>query len=90
FDSVPDSIVLPRSDIDCKGRFQQWVLANIDTTPPKYITAHAGGAPHAPEFIAQVLVGEKVYGEGKGRSKKEAEKRAAEDALAKLKKRDLI
>ncbi len=46
FDSVPDSIVLPRSDIDCKGRFQQWVLAHIDTTPPKYITIHAGGAPH--------------------------------------------
>ena len=90
FDSVPDSIVLPRSDIDCKGRFQQWVLANIDTTPPKYVTIHAGGLPHAPEFLAQVLVGEKVYGEGKGRSKKEAEKRAAEDALAKLKKRDLI
>ncbi len=43
-----------------------------------------------PEFLAQVFVGEKVYGEGNGRSKKEAEKRAAEDALAKLKKRDLI
>lgn len=90
FDSVPDSIVVSRSDVDSKGRFQQLVLANIDPTPPKYVTSHAGGLPHAPEFIAKVFVGEKEYGEGRGRSKKDAEKCAAEDALAKLKRRGLL
>lgn len=91
FNSVPDSIVIPRSDVDAKGKFQQWVLANKDTETnlPKYVTVQEGGLPHAPEFLAKVLVGEKEYGEGRGRSKKEAEKRAAEDALAKLRKRGL-
>jgi ribonuclease-3 len=46
--------------------------------------------PHAPEFAAKVFVGEKEYGKGTGRSKKEAEKAAAEDALDKLKKRGLF
>jgi len=32
----------------------------------------------------------KIYGEGKGRNKKDAEKEAAADALAKLKKRGLL
>ena len=90
FDSVPDSIVVSRSDVDSKGRFQQWVLASTDTTPPKYVTVQEGGLSHAPEFLAKVFVGDKPYGEGRGRSKKEAEKRAAEDALAKLKKRGLL
>jgi ribonuclease-3 len=90
FNSVPDSIVVSRSDVDSKGRFQQLILANIDPTPPKYVTVQAGGLPHAPEFIAKVFVGEKEYGEGRGRSKKDAEKCAAEDALAKLKRRGLL
>jgi len=85
FDSVPEKVVESRSSVDSKNRFQEWVQANIDTTPPKYVTVQSGGLSHAPEFISKVLVGEKIYGEGKGRSKKEAEKRAAEDALGKLK-----
>lgn len=90
FDSVPDDIVVSRSDVDSKGRFQQWVLANGNTMPPKYLTMQSGGMPHAPEFLAKVVVGDKEYGEGRGRSKKEAEKRAAEDAIAKLKNRGLL
>jgi len=92
FDSVPNKIVERRSNVDSKNRFQQWVQANSDTTttPPKYVTIQAGGMPHKPEYLAKVYVAEKQYGEGKGSSKKEAEKQAAEDALAKLKKRGLI
>lgn len=96
FIPVANSMVYPQSDtgpknlVDSKNRFQEWVQANGDTTPPKYVTIQAGGAPHAPEFLAKVYVAEKPYGEGKGKSKKDAEKNAAEDALAKLKKRGLI
>lgn len=92
FDSVPEDIVVSLSNVDSKNRFQQWVQANpeLGSTPPKYVTQQAGGTPHAPEFIATVFVGDKPYGEGKGRSKKDAEKAAAEDALFKLKKRGLI
>lgn len=96
FIPVADSMVYPQSDagpknlVDSKNRFQEWVQSNGDTTPPKYVTIQAGGTPHAPEFLAKVFVAEKPYGEGKGKSKKDAEKNAAEDALAKLKKRGLI
>ncbi|MCT7949297.1 ribonuclease III [Ancylothrix sp. C2] len=85
FSSVPENVVETRSIVDAKNRFQQWVQANLDPNPPKYETFHAGGLPHAPEFLSKVYVGEKLYGEGKGRSKKDAEKRAAEDALSRVK-----
>lgn len=68
-----------------KNRFQEWVQANLKTTPPKYKTVKADGPDHAPEFISKVYVEDKVFGEGIGRSKKDAEKRAADDALARLK-----
>ncbi len=85
FDSVPEKVVEFRSSVDSKNKFQEWVQRNVTQTPPKYVTVQAGGSSHAPEFTAQVLVNNRVYGEGKGRSKKDAEKAAAEDALARVK-----
>ncbi|MEA5507242.1 ribonuclease III [Halotia wernerae UHCC 0503] len=90
FDSVPEQIVVSRSNVDSKNRFQEWVQRNITPNPPKYVTVQAGGLSHAPEFVAKVFVGEKDYGVGKGRNKKNAEKAAAEDALAKLQKQGLL
>ncbi|WP_318781306.1 ribonuclease III [Amazonocrinis nigriterrae] len=90
FDSVPEQMVVSRSKVDSKNRFQEWVQRNVTTNPPKYVTEQVGGLSHAPEFIARVFVNEKNYGEGKGRNKKDAEKAAAEDALAKLKKQGLL
>ncbi|MDF5727220.1 MAG: ribonuclease III [Rhizonema sp. PD38] len=84
FSSVPESVVESRSDIDSKNRFQEWVQRNVTILPPKYVTVQTGGSCHAPQFVAKVVVGDKEYGEGKGRNKKEAEKAAAEDALAKV------
>jgi ribonuclease-3 len=48
---------------------------------PKYITIQEAGPDHAKEFTVEVRINGQVYGQGSGRSKKEAEKRAAEDAL---------
>lgn len=90
FDAVPAGVVAVRSYIDPKNQFQEWVQANVAPTPPQYITEKVGGTDHAPEFVSRVYVGDKLYGEGKGRNKKEAEKQAAEDALTKLKKRGLL
>ncbi|MEH1830964.1 MAG: ribonuclease III [Nostoc sp.] len=91
FDSVdPKHIIVSRSNVDSKNRFQEWVQRNVTSTPPKYFTEQIGGPSHAPEFIAKVLVDGKIYGEGKGRNKKDAEKAAAEDALADLKRKDLL
>lgn len=90
FASVAKQVVVGRSNVDSKNRFQEWVQSTGITNPPKYETTHIGGPPHAPEFVAKVLVEGKEYGEGKGRNKKEAEKAAAEDALVKLKKKGLL
>jgi ribonuclease-3 len=90
FDAVPEQIVVSRSNVDSKNRFQEWVQANIGPTPPKYVTTQTGGLSHAPEFKAEVYVGDQKYGEGMGRNKKAAEKLSAEDALAKLKQQGLL
>ena len=90
FDSVPKDLMAVRSNIDSKNKLQELVQANGTKTPPKYVTEKLGGADHAPEFISRVYVDGQLYGEGKGSSKKAAEKQAAEDALSKLRKRGLL
>lgn len=90
FNSVPEGVMATRSNIDPKNKFQELVQANGAKAPPKYVTEKSGGADHAPEFFSRVYVDNKLYGEGKGRSKKDAEKQAAEDAISKLKKRGLL
>ncbi|WP_158737666.1 ribonuclease III [Alteribacillus sp. YIM 98480] len=42
------------------------------------------GPAHSREFVSAVYLNEKVLGEGRGRSKKEAEQHAAQQALSKL------
>lgn len=85
FDSVPEEVFALRANVDSKNRFQEWVQRHITPTPPRYVTEQVGGSSHAPEFLARVIVGDKVYGVGRGRSKKIAEMAAAEDALARVK-----
>jgi ribonuclease III len=87
FNSVPQTSAEIRSNVDSKNQLQEWVQATFGTMLPKYETIRIGGPDHLPEYLARVFVGEKLYGEGKACGKKEAEKRAAEDALSKLKKR---
>ncbi|MGM3309079.1 ribonuclease III [Anabaena sp. WFMT] len=94
FKSVPEDIVVSRSNVDSKNRFQEWVQSRGNTNPPKYVTKQIAGQSHTPVFesdVFEVVNGEEIWcGTGKGRNKKEAEKDAAEDALAKLKKRGLL
>jgi ribonuclease III len=85
FESVPKEVMIVRSSIDSKNRLQEFVQANGATMPPRYETEQVGGTSHAPEFLAKVYVDEEIYGEGKGRNKKDAEKEAAANALSKLK-----
>ena len=95
FISVAEDFVSYQSDVDSsilvdsKNLFQQWALTN-GTTLPKYVTIKEVGPDNAKEFTVEVRVGERKYGEGKGRRKKDAEKSAAEDALVKLKKRGMM
>lgn len=84
FNSLSPATVNRRSLLDPKNRLQEWVQHHFSSVLPQYDTQRIGGPDHAPEYLARVLVGDRVYGTGKASGKKEAQKRAAENALANL------
>lgn len=93
FESVPEEIVEFRSNLDSINQFQAWVQRHIPQNPPllpKYITTKTGGVPHAPEFLTEVFVDNKKYGEGKGKNTKGAKKAAAENALLNLREEGFL
>ena len=66
--------------LDSKSRLQQLVQARWQAIP-SYRTVAAEGPDHAKVFTVEVLVGQRTLGHGQGRSKKEAESKAAQQAL---------
>lgn len=66
---------------DYKSKLQEAAQATWRKTPLYRIVRESGMA-HARRFQVQVLFDDEVMGEGSGRSKKEAEQAAAQDALA--------
>ena len=90
FQPVADYLMSSDNDlVDTKAKFQQWALEKIEKIP-KYESNKCGGSDDKPIFLSEVFVADRKYGEGEGSSKKDAEKRAAENALAKLKQAGLI
>lgn len=91
FDSVPQGIMVTRSNVDSKNQLQELIQRKFGAPLPRYETAKVGGTDHAPEFVARVFMYDAQteewpqIGEGSGRSTKEAQKRAAEAALIYLK-----
>ncbi len=90
FNSVVEEIVIYRSNLDVKNQFQEWVQHNLSPKPPKYVTLQISGLSHNPVFLSKVVVNGKQFGEGRGNNKKEAEKAAAKDALAKIDKQYIL
>ena len=68
---------------DPKSKFQEWAQAKGLETP-KYITRKATGPEHSKVFEVDVIIDNKVYGNGKGSSKQVAAKHAAQMALEHL------
>lgn len=68
---------------DYKSRLQEWTQRELGMTP-SYRTVMEHGPDHAKEFTVEVLVGQEVYGTGRGTSKQAAEQRAAGEALEAL------
>lgn len=84
-----DTHILPDIDnvhvllADYKTMLQELVQKD-GIGPLAYRILEERGPAHHREFVAQVLIDGKPYGEGVGRSKKEAEQRAAHAALNQL------
>ena len=64
--------------LDHKTTLQELAARQLEP-PPVYVLTESG-PDHAKEFVAQVLIGTRVWGRGQGRSKKQAEQAAAHEA----------
>lgn len=69
--------------LDPRSRLQMWAQSELSMTP-RYETVDTSGPDHAREFVVQVNLGERLAGQGRGRSKQEAAQEAAADALTRL------
>ncbi|MBD2462571.1 ribonuclease III [Oscillatoria sp. FACHB-1407] len=87
FEEVVDTLIGAIAEVNFKSRFQEWALATFGENP-KYLIVSQSGPDHAREFVAEVWVKHQKFGEGKGRRKQDAEKRAAADALARIKEEE--
>jgi ribonuclease-3 len=70
--------------VDYKSQLQELIQSKYRSSPA-YRTIQATGPDHDKLFTVEVLLGDKVLGEGSGKSKKLAETDAARDALARSK-----
>jgi ribonuclease-3 len=68
---------------DAKSKFQELAQEKFGITPT-YEVLEAWGPDHEKTFKVAVLLGEKLWGEGMGKSKQRAEQSAAEEALHKI------
>ncbi len=68
---------------DWKSRLQEWVHKH-EGTSPRYRLIRESGPDHEKLFSSLVEVRGRVVGQGEGRTKKEAEQRAAEQAVAQV------
>ncbi len=66
--------------VDAKTALQEAVQARGEPTPT-YAIVHEEGPPHARVFTAHAFIAERVVGEGRGASKKQAQQQAAQQAI---------
>jgi len=78
--ATPESLVLGR---DSKSELQEY-LSSHDYPAPDYQLIEESGPPHNRLFRFLVLVGDRVVGDGQGKSKKIAQQAAAAKALKML------
>jgi len=78
FDPLIEQAATLGAGLDWKTSLQE-MAAGSALGSPEYRVGEQG-PDHEKEFHARVVVGEEVLGEGRGRSKKEAEQKAAKEA----------
>jgi len=69
--------------LDAKSRLQELIQAEGKPTP-RYQVLSSTGPDHDRRFLVAVVVSGQTLGQGEGKSKQEAEKAAASDALGKM------
>jgi ribonuclease-3 len=82
FDPLMEAAASMGAGLDWKTSLQE-LSAMLGLGVPDYVIED-DGPDHMKTFVAKVRVGEKLYGRGTGRSKKEAEQGAAETAYSEI------
>ncbi len=82
FDPLMDAAAALGAGLDWKTSLQE-LAAEHGLGVPEYVIEDSG-PDHEKTFTARVRVGDRLYGHGTGRSKKEAEQQAAETAYTAL------
>lgn len=75
-----------QSPIDDKSRLQE-ITQRLFHETPTYRLARESGPDHDRAFVVEIFIAGRLSGRGEGKSKKEAEQRAALEALAEIEKR---
>jgi ribonuclease-3 len=79
FSPLIDAYAIGEGERDFKTTLQELAAQGVGESPRYEVTER--GPDHAKEFTAVVFLGDKPFGRGEGRSKKEAEQRAAREAF---------
>lgn len=82
FADLIESVSQLGAGLDWKTSLQE-LVAHLGYGPPDYVVT-GEGPDHARTFTAHVKVGDQLYGQGVGRTKKQAEQIAAERAFTEL------
>lgn len=83
-----DDILTEKSLQNYKSILQEYAQAQ-GWNPPVYNVIEETGPDHDKRYLIEVRLGDQLLGTGEGRTKKEAEQRAAEQALRTLKQNKL-
>jgi ribonuclease III len=83
FGPLLETGAVPLLGRDCKTELQE-LAQSVFGTVPRYVHKLPEGPDHARIFTVQVFIGEEIFGEGSGRTKKEAEQEAARVGLERL------
>jgi len=81
-DLLEEQALAPARDV--KTRFQEWAHAHCACTPRYRAVSDSGRSDDSERFVVEVLLDERVVGRAAGRTKRIAERAAAEAALAEL------
>jgi len=83
FDNELQKVISQGIEVDYKSRLQEFIQAKQQPLPV-YRVLDASGPDHKKIFSVEVSIGDKVMGQGTGKSKKTAEMLAALSALRRL------
>jgi len=68
---------------DAKSQFQEMVQEKFNVTP-EYRVLDETGPDHVKHFVIGAYIDDKLYGEGEGNSKQEAQQKAASEGIKKI------